>query len=63
MPERIVIEIDEEGNPTIKVEGVAGISCKSLTKGLEKALGKVTEDKKTADFCLPEAQVKQQVRR
>lgn len=44
------ITIDQQGNSTIKVLGVAGPSCKSLTEGIEKALGTVTKDVKTPEF-------------
>lgn len=63
MPEQVIVEIDEQGNSTVTVKGVAGVSCKSITEDLEKALGKVTEDKKTSDYYLPEPSVRQQVRR
>ncbi len=41
--ERIIIEIDEEGNPTIDVNGVKGKKCLELTKQLEEALGTVSK--------------------
>lgn len=46
----IQVDIDQEGGVTVKVEGVAGKSCKELTADIEKALGKVVSDEKTAEF-------------
>lgn len=48
--EKIIVDFDENGNPTVSVEGVKGRSCKDLTAALEKALGKVTSDKTTAEY-------------
>lgn len=36
---KVTVTIDDNGSSTIKVEGVKGVSCKSLTAGLERALG------------------------
>ena len=41
--EKIIITIDEEGNPSIDVNGVKGKACLDLTKQLEEALGTVTK--------------------
>jgi hypothetical protein len=46
----VTVTIDDGGATEVKVEGVAGPSCKSLTEGIEKALGKVTSDQKTPEF-------------
>ena len=46
----VVIEIDEEGNPKITVNGCAGPSCKDLTRNIEKALGTVSKDAPTKEF-------------
>jgi len=54
MGEKVTITISPDGTPTIHVEGHAGPGCKDLTKALEKALGKVTSDKATADFAAAE---------
>lgn len=53
--ERITITIDPNGNPTIKVEGVAGSGCKALTKDIEEALGTTVKDSPTAEMRLPDA--------
>jgi len=50
MPEEIIIEIEDGGAVKITVEGCTGPSCKLLTDKIEKALGTVTEDRKTKDY-------------
>ena len=47
--ESITIDIDEQGNAKLKVEGCPGPSCKNLTAGSEKALGTVTKDAPTKE--------------
>ena len=44
----------------MKVTGAAGASCKTLTEGIEKALGTVTKDVKTAEFVQAASQGNQQ---
>jgi hypothetical protein len=46
----VTITIDENGNPTVGVEGVAGPDCAKLTKSIENALGEVKSDTKTKEF-------------
>ena len=41
MNEEIVIDIDAKGNVTVEGKGFSGPECKTLTKDLEAALGKV----------------------
>lgn len=48
--EEIVIEIEDGGAVKITVNGCTGPSCKLLTDKIEKALGTVTEDRKTKDY-------------
>lgn len=49
--ERITVEIDPEGNPTVTARGVKGEGCKALTAPLEAALGgDVITDVATADM-------------
>ncbi len=48
--EQITIDIAPTGEVKITVDGHSGPSCKDLTRGIEKALGKTTEDKKTGDY-------------
>lgn len=47
---KIKVKIDTSGNIQIAVEGVKGRACKDLTKGLEKALGRVTADRPTSEM-------------
>lgn len=47
---KIKIRIAPDGTPTVKVEGVQGVSCKDVSKGIEKALGVTVEDKKTHEY-------------
>jgi hypothetical protein len=49
--EQVTVEIDADGNPTVKVTGVKGSGCKKLTADLEAALGKVTDSKNTREFA------------
>lgn len=46
----IVIDFNNEGNPTIKVNGVKGKSCIDVTKFLEQALGNKKDDTKTLEY-------------
>jgi len=50
MAATVKIEIDEEGNPEISVNGVAGKSCKDLTKSIEDAFGSECETKPTREY-------------
>jgi hypothetical protein len=54
---KIIMEIDEQGDPTVTVEGVKGASCNDLTKSLEAALGgTVVEKRKTKEAYEKEKQ-------
>ncbi len=46
----ITVTIDAEGESKVEVKGVAGKSCKDLTKGIESALGVVTSTENTREF-------------
>jgi len=46
----IKVRIKADGTTEVAVDGLAGASCKDVTRALEKALGKVTSDKQTAEF-------------
>ncbi len=48
--EKIIIEFDKDGMPTVKVEGVKGSGCKALTNDIEAALGKTTKTVKTREY-------------
>lgn len=47
---KIQVLINPDGSIITKVEGIKGTSCKELTKGLEKKLGKVIQDKETEEY-------------
>lgn len=55
MTEEITLTFDDADNPVIKVTGVKGKSCTSLTEALEKKLGIVTKDEKTSEYNEREA--------
>lgn len=48
--QEVFMDFDDEDNAIISVKGVAGKSCKDLTRELENALGTVTDDKLTEDY-------------
>ena len=48
--ESIDVVIDKEGKVKIEVNGCSGASCKTLTEGIEKALGTVTSDDLEQDY-------------
>jgi hypothetical protein len=48
--ESIDVVIDKEGKVKVEVNGCSGSSCKTLTEGIEKALGKVTSDDLKQDY-------------
>lgn len=50
MTEKIIIEITNTGETKVSVECGQGESCKTLTEGIEKALGKVVKDTPTPDM-------------
>lgn len=59
MGEEIKVVIAPDGSLSYTVKGVKGQSCKDLTKAID-ALGTVTENKNTAEFCeLPNVQRQQ----
>lgn len=53
MKHTIEVTIDEKGNVTGTVKGVAGRACEGLSAWLDK-LGEVTVDEHTADYDKPE---------
>ena len=48
--ERITITIKPDADVTVRVDGVAGPSCRDLTKIIERAIGTTTADEPTADI-------------
>jgi len=47
---KIIMELDDSGEPVIEVKGVSGKFCLETTKDLEKEMGVVSSRKKTTDF-------------
>lgn len=50
MEEKLKFTIRPDGSTKIEVSGVKGSGCKTLTKDIEKALGKTVSDVETADM-------------
>ncbi len=46
----MTIKIGTDGTAQVEVNGVAGPACEKLTEEIEKALGTVTDRKRTADY-------------
>lgn len=46
----IEVSISPSGEVEVKVSGCAGPACADLTKAIEQALGRVTADRKTAEY-------------
>ena len=49
-PPVIEITVDPQGQVTVETRGYAGSSCRQGSAFLEKALGKVAREKRTAEF-------------
>jgi hypothetical protein len=50
MSKIIEIIVAPNGQPTVKTRGFSGASCRDASRFLEQALGKVAEEKLTAEF-------------
>jgi len=50
MKEEIRVFVAKDGTLSLKVEGVRGSRCVSITAAFEKEMGEVLERQKTADF-------------
>ena len=59
--QELEISIDDDGNVTIKVVGVAGPDCLALTKEIEEALGGVVDRQRTNEFYQEKPQVTERV--
>lgn len=59
--QELEISIDDDGNVTIKVVGVAGPDCLKLTKEIEEALGIVVDRQRTNEFYQEKPQVGERV--
>ena len=47
---QIKVRVGLDGKIEVSVNGLAGSSCKDVTKALEKALGSTSADKATAEM-------------
>jgi hypothetical protein len=62
MAEKFYIRVGQNnGNITLKPEGVTGSGCQELTANLERKLGVVTDDKLTDEYYQEENAVAQQI--
>ncbi len=59
--QELEISIDDDGNVTIKVVGVAGPDCLKLTKEIEEALGIVVDRQRTNEFYQEKPEVTERV--
>ena len=50
MSKTIEIIISPNGETTVQTKGFTGSSCRQATSALEKALGRVTNERTTAEF-------------
>ena len=50
MTQKIIVTIETDGSIKIAVSGCPGPGCKQLTADLERALGAVTKDTRTAEY-------------
>jgi hypothetical protein len=46
----IDVIIDSDGNVEVQTSGFSGPECKQATADLERALGKVTDDRVTSEY-------------
>jgi Protein of unknown function (DUF2997) len=53
--QEIKIIIGKGGKVNLEVSGVKGKACSDLTKSIEKALGKVTTEKKKSEYYQQQA--------
>jgi len=51
----IEITVSPTGQTTVRTNGFHGASCRDATRLLEQALGKVAEDRPTAEFYQTES--------
>ena len=50
MARQIIVDFDEQGNPTVETTGFEGGACLAATLELEAALGAKLTDVRTAEF-------------
>jgi hypothetical protein len=56
MVKKITFRIAKDGSTHLQVEGVSGPSCKTLTEGFERALGKIVRSERTDAYWSEEMQ-------
>lgn len=56
--EKMIFTIDEEGNPTFRLEGFEGTSCEKVAAEMVAALGENVTETKTADWYKKSTKVK-----
>lgn len=59
--QEVFLDFNEEDEAVISVKGVAGKSCKDITRELENALGAVKDEKLTEDYHKTSAKQGKQV--
>jgi DUF2997 family protein len=47
---RVTVIIAPNGSTTFEVDGVKGSGCEKVTAAFQRALGKTTSDRKTAEY-------------
>ena len=50
MDEQIRVIVEKDGKVKLRVEGVGGSQCLTITASIEKSLGEVFERQKTREF-------------
>lgn len=48
--DKVIVEIDPQAKVTVSVEGVAGPGCHDVSRAIEAAMGRTTEDVQTSEF-------------
>lgn len=48
--EKVIVEIDPRAKVKVSVEGVAGPGCHDVSRAIEAALGRTTDDVQTPEF-------------
>jgi hypothetical protein len=45
MAKQVIVKFDENGDPTVDLDGFQGKGCKAVAKAFSEALGRVVESK------------------
>lgn len=59
---QIIVTIKPDGHSKVEAKGATGSSCKQLTRDIEQALGKTTQDEKKPEY-FQSSQTRQEIRR